>query len=510
MRAMSADSDGQQADGTARLSGLRWAPTLTTLAFIVPVGLLYWQLGGPAALLTDPNTGVHIRTGEWILAHQAIPRQDLFSFTIADRAWLDWEWLSDAVYALLHRCNGLAAIATFSLGLLGGTAVAIYSTARLHAGRLVSFAVTCLAMAVTTIHWLARPHLFSWLLLAVFCWMLEKTRSSGERQWLLGLPFLMVLWVNLHPGFVVGLAVLWTWLFEETAGAAVEGQQERRQERQRRARWLAVAAVACLAAPFANPYGIDLHQHIASYLFSPAGVTGHVVEWLSPDFHNPRLHWFELLIPLYAAAGLWHGVRGRWVWCVLTLGSLHMALASVRNVPICAIVSAAPVATLIDQFLKHSSWSSALETSEQVLTASVSRARRIGISAIVVVMALGLVWETPAGLGPPASLPRNALNYLPDGRLFTTDRWADYLIYVQPGRRVFFDCRNDLYGTEFIRGYITVMQAQRGWEEILRNYGITVVLVPQGSAIQAALAASGTWSLSYEDQTAGVFLRAKL
>jgi len=153
---------------TRASAGLRCIPSLTSLAFLLPLFLLYWQLGGPSALLNDPNTGVHVRAGDWMLAHHAIPRQDLFSFTIAGRPWCDWEWLSDVIFSLLHRWGGLAAIAAFSLALVCLTSVTVYRTASLHAGGTVAFAVTCLVMATTTIHWLARPHLFTWLLVAIF------------------------------------------------------------------------------------------------------------------------------------------------------------------------------------------------------------------------------------------------------------------------------------------------------------------------------------------------------
>src|ERR1700756_4731637 len=55
-------------------------PSLTSLACLLPLALLYWQVGGPSALLADPNTGVYVRADEWILSHHAIPRQDVFSF----------------------------------------------------------------------------------------------------------------------------------------------------------------------------------------------------------------------------------------------------------------------------------------------------------------------------------------------------------------------------------------------------------------------------------------------
>src|SRR5215469_4698472 len=106
----------------------RWSPSLTAVASLLPVILLYWQLGGPSALLSDTNTGVHVRTGEWILVHHAVPREDLFSFSIQGRAWCDWEWLSDVLYELLYRWHGFAAIVTISLAVLSGVAVAIYHT----------------------------------------------------------------------------------------------------------------------------------------------------------------------------------------------------------------------------------------------------------------------------------------------------------------------------------------------------------------------------------------------
>src|SRR5215831_2175822 len=93
----------------------RWTPSLSSVASLLPLVLLYWQVGGPSALLSDPNTGLHVRTGEWILVHRTVPREDLFSFSIQGRAWCDWEWLSDLLYALLYRWEGIAEIASASL-----------------------------------------------------------------------------------------------------------------------------------------------------------------------------------------------------------------------------------------------------------------------------------------------------------------------------------------------------------------------------------------------------------
>ena len=494
-------------EATQTSSSLRWIPSFTSLAFIVPVLLLYWQLGGPSALLSDPNAGVHVRTGDWILIHRAIPRHDLFSFSIASRSWFAWEWLSDIVYAILHRLGGLAAIAAFTLALLCLTSVVVYKTACLHCGRTVAFAVTCSVMATTTIHWLARPHLFTWLLVAIFCWVIEQVRERGSRKLLLVLPVLMLLWVNLHPGFLAGLLILSVWCAGECVLGRKRSNKEELSEHRNRTLWFALIGVACLAATFANPYRTQLHRHIVSYLFSPATVTTQVEEWLSPDFHNPRLHWFELLLPLGAAAGLWHGLRGRFTWCALLLGWIHLALVSVRNVPIFAIISAAPVASLVSHVVTEYGWDKWIQAAERSLSSTRRRMGTLVCYGIAGALLTMVFCNKSLQLGSQSSLPIEAAAHIPAGRLFTTDRWADYLIYAKPGRRVFFDCRNDLYGQRFVMDYLAVIKAEPGWQDVLTKYGLTVALVPKDSPIQAALAASTEWKLSYEDSTAAVFLR---
>jgi hypothetical protein len=290
--------------GTQRAS----LPSLTALVFLLPVLLLYWQVGGPSGLLADPSTGVHVRTGAWILAHHAVPRHDLFSYTLADKPWCDWEWASDVVVALAYQLHGLSAVAALSLVLLCLTSLFVHKTARLHAGPVVAGAVCALVMATSTIHWLARPHLFTWLGVAALCWALERP-AVEQRAWLFSVA--MVLWVNLHPGFVAGYLVMGAWLAGAWLNQRFIGAKEQRQHWRRNINWYVIAFLLCGVATLANPYFFQLDRHIVSYLFDPSTVTAHVSEWLSPDFHNPRLAWFELLLPLAAATGVWHGLKRR-------------------------------------------------------------------------------------------------------------------------------------------------------------------------------------------------------
>lgn len=389
-------------------------PSGAGLVSLLPLGLLYWQAGGPEALLADPDTGVHVRAGEWILRHHAIPRQDWFSFTLAGRPWCDWEWLADVLDAVLYHHGGFAAIVTFNLLLVSLIAVIVYRTARLHAGGILAWGVTFLVMTATTIHWLARPHLFSWLFVAVFCGVIERSRATEKKSALLILPPVTLMWVNLHPGFVAGLLILAVWCGSEAAGAILADDRAERLAHGCWAKWFAGIGLMCLLATLANPYGVRLDQHIAAYLFSPTTVTAQVAEWLSPDFHNPRLGGFELLLPL-AAAALWQGLEKKFAACALTLGWMHLALVSVRNVPLFAIVCAPPVARLMEHLAEKQGIAARLQAAEAAVMTKRSRVgSSVGYGIAGLILIAGL-YRKPLQLGSQASLPVEAAEHLPAG-----------------------------------------------------------------------------------------------
>ena len=81
MQAAVAVHTWEMTDARVSRGAIRLLPSLTDFAFLLPSFLLFCMLSGSTSLLRDGDTGWHIRTGEWILQHGAVPRIDLFSFT---------------------------------------------------------------------------------------------------------------------------------------------------------------------------------------------------------------------------------------------------------------------------------------------------------------------------------------------------------------------------------------------------------------------------------------------
>src|SRR4051794_12388568 len=93
---------------------LRIMPSLTDVAFIMPILFLFLRMDGTKALLSDGDTGWHIRTGQWILANGRVPESDVFSYTKAGQPWFAWEWLWDVSFGWLHQMWGMQAVLAVS------------------------------------------------------------------------------------------------------------------------------------------------------------------------------------------------------------------------------------------------------------------------------------------------------------------------------------------------------------------------------------------------------------
>src|SRR5580698_2320004 len=168
--------DATAPTGTARLESqlvisgkrlLAWlAPDLALTFALITLLALFFLFGGATGLFSDSDTGWHIRNGERIIATGSLPHTDPFSFSRPGEPWVAWEWGTDVLMGAVSRVAGLAGIA-----LMYGLSIAasIWMWFRLNRAAGGNFLIACLffvpMLTTTTLHWLARPHILSWLLL---------------------------------------------------------------------------------------------------------------------------------------------------------------------------------------------------------------------------------------------------------------------------------------------------------------------------------------------------------
>ena len=540
---------------------LRLFPSLTDVAFLLPVILLFAGLRGVRTLLGDGDTGWHVRIGEWILAHGQVPRQDMFSYTKPGQPFFAWEWLWDVGAAWLHQRWGLAGVVTVSLLVIGLSIVLLYRLVFRRCGNpLVSIMLTGLAAAAASVHWLARPHLLTMLLMMVFLTLLERVRE-GHTGWLWTLPVLMILWTNLHGGFPIGIIIVGSYGAGELLRAVITRDSAERRAGLRAAGPFLAAAAGCALATLVNPYGYQLHVHLWEYLRDPFQLK-YIQEFRSADFHSPPAMFLEVMLILGLGAAIWYGRRKQFAEVLLIAGFGHLSLVMVRNMPIYTLAAAPIVAVPLVAWLKAlgegpvAGWIRALagnflEIGEDLVP--LERSWRLHVVPTVVMLllvvgmespmagikfkaeydpndypekalaALNPAWINPAVASSPVAFHTGAYSpvnmaaaatplFEPNQRIFTHDEWGDYLIYkLSPrGFKVFVDGRSDFYGGKFGQDYIDVLEVKYNWQQTLDRYGVDTILMPCDAALTGALKESRRWRVAYDDGMAIVFRPAAL
>ncbi len=487
-------------------------PSLSDCLFLA---ILFWVFAagsGWSALLADGDTGWHIRTGEYILSTHSVPMRDLFSFSKAGQPWFAWEWLSDVIFAELHHFWGLKGVVVFTGLVLSLAATLLFRYAVWRgANVLAALVATLMAAGASTIHYLARPHIFTILALTATLWILERDRRHETRAvWLL-VP-LTAIWTNLHGGFVAGIACLAL----ATAGAAWKAMASPPEARGfDTVRRYGLLTGACAMVTLANPYGWRLHQHLANYL-SSGWIREVVEEFQSPRFRSESMLQFEILLlgGVLLVPVLFR--RGKIADLLAILFWAHAALVSARHVPLYVIVAAPVCAEEASRWWDR--WTAGLSRRSIVGTLRDSLAdfsagpQRTSLWVPVVLLSLALYsWsgpqDFPANKFPVAAIERNAgliapaINRQP--RVLTSDQWGDYLIYhLYPRGRVFIDGRSDFYGPAIGRQYLELQNAAPNWESTVNSCRFDVALLPLEWPLAQLLMRQPAWRVRYVDRQA--------
>jgi hypothetical protein len=506
---------------------VKFLPSLTDFAFLMPLAFLFGRMDGVPTLLSDCDTGWHIRTGDWMVANRVVPTHDVFSFSKPNGVWYAWEWLSDLVFAGLNHIGGLRAVVLLTLLLLCATFTLLFRLTTRHSSRVVAIVAMVLAVASSSVHWLARPHLFTLLFLVSFFFIAEKVQDGQKKfagiPYFVLLPVATIFWTNLHGGFIVGILLLGLYGAGEMLTVVFSADPAERRPAVLRARAWFGTALACLAASLVNPYGWRLHVHLVEYLRDPYAAQ-HIAEFFTLSFHHPAAIFFEGLLFLSAASAVWYASQGRFTNTLLLLAFGHEGLLAARNIPLFAIVATPLVAAAVDAWLARvpqlpvADWLRRAGARFNDVVAQTGATDALPRWHVVSVLGFALVAALIFAPAPPKKFrseydpktyPAKAVEVLrgdPTARIFTHDEWGDYLIWrLYPTGRVFVDGRSDFYGADFENKYTDVMNVSHDWQKILDGFGVNTILLPPSAPLAGVLKENSRWHSVYDDGVAMIF-----
>lgn len=509
-------------------------PSISDLIFIALLASLSYGLFS-TRLLGDADIGWHIRNGQLILQSHSITRIDPFSASMQGHAWYDWEWLYDIGIATIHNWAGLNGVVWVTALLIAFVfALTFRLTLRRGAGLLSALIFLLLGFAASVIHMFARPHLCTWLLAVIWFGLLDSLETSvlvsdANRSYrkLLWLPCTMLLWVNLHGGFLFGFLLLAIYL----CSAAVQYIRNAAQ-RKTASKWLRHLGITSLLSALAslvNPFGYHLYTHIYCYL-TDRWLINHIDEFQSPNFHGAAQQCFAILVILSFVTLAITPAKPRFSQWLVILFAVYSGFYAARNLPVSSLLLTILVAPLFSECFRSSSKN---QTTLPAITKNLLQRVEVfsermnvfewnlrGHLWAVAAVVIGFFICNNGGKLAGRQLmdaqfssqhfPVQAANFIAQKNIaspiFCPDSWGGYLIYrFYPRNIAYVDDRHDLYGSQFFKNYLKIMQVSPQWHEQLQATGVHWVLLPEGSSLANVLKETKNWKAVYEDHTAVLF-----
>jgi hypothetical protein len=482
-----------------------------------------------ARVSIDSDTWWHLRAGQWIVENRAVPQVDPFSYTRAGAAWQYPGWLVEAPMYLLYRAFGPGGLNLWTAVMVTLAFVFIWQT--LSGGVFLRAFVTILAAAVSGVYWAARPYLVTFLLAAVYLWILENYRWKADeeknvarRLW--WLPVLMVVWANSHGGFAIGFILAGVYWFSELTGWFLDlinrqnslkdptpaNQKSEIINHKSHLFRLTIIGILMVLAVCLNPSGLVMLAYPFKTI-SIGALGAYIQEWQSPDFHQRAAQPFIWLLLLTLGALGISRKRLALSDFLLVSGFAYMSLLAWRNVALFALAAPPVLTRHAAPVLDGLRCRLGFREAPAIPRKGQSRLNWIllGLVALAALVKAATVLPSDANLAEiRKTMPVEAVTFIkksaPPGRLFNSYNWGGYLLWELPEYPVFIDGRTDLYDDDLINQWLQVIRGEAGWQAVLDRWQVRLVLLEPGTPVVGQLEQNG-WKLLYQDERTVVYGR---
>jgi hypothetical protein len=432
-------------------------------------------------VLRDADTLWHITTGQWILAHRAVPAVDTFSFTAAGRPWAAHEWLSEVLLALAYDAagwNGLMMLTAAAAGVTIGI-VALY--VRRHTRIDLAVMVILLSVSCGEPSLLSRPHLIALPVLALWTVALVSARARLVAPSLAFLP-LMAVWANLHGGFLVGLALAGAMAVEAVFDPACRPRSSIRS-------W-GIFILGAVAAACVTPHGYD--TLLFPFRLMSMQTLYKIQEWRPSDLGHLSGVTGAILVALYL------GMTGRLQLprfrVLLLVGLIFATMQHARYAQLFGVMAPLLIAHALGP-------AGPVVIPERMLS---------GIVGLMAIVSLAFRIALPLERVDDGSYTPTALASVPEDLRAkpVLNEYGLGGLLIFSGVRPFIDGRADLYGDAFLQTYLSVVHAKGDMlDDVLCRYGIAWTMFSPDTVVPALMDRTPGWRRLYSDSNAVIHVR---
>ena len=452
-----------------------------------------------AANYFDFDLWARLIAGMGVIEGGHVLTEDFLSYTPV-HTWWDHEWGSGVIFYFFLKYFGgysLIILQAILMFLIFFTASRV-SKLKTNPYNILFYFFTFMAVIGTT-NSPVRCHMFSFLLFTVFIYILEKVRN-GNNKLLFLIPFITIIWNNLHGGVVAGLGLLLMYAFGEFLN------------KKEYAKYLITFALSSILL-IINPWGFE---YIKFLLMANTLERTHIIEWwgLFSKFHLFKHLIFKIFMAVtLITEGIYlfkkiksQGVKNWYIQAdktkyILILSTAYLAISHVKLLPFFAITA---LCFIYDDFyklienIKFPIWKDKLVYSLLLF--------------ICILTFLTKDFSLPIGMGtyPVKEIEFVKINNL-KGKILTNFGLGSYTAYkLYPHNLIYMDGRyEEVYYDYMIPVLKEFCLAYPNWKQIFTYFAPDIIIIEKYYPVFNELQKEGDWKLVYQDKTFGVFLPAK-
>jgi tetratricopeptide (TPR) repeat protein len=489
--------------------------------------------------LWDYDFWWHIATGRYIVETGSLPEKDIFSYTSIleenKNPFPQWEnlilkqyWLSQVIFYVVYDYTGAKGIIILRTTLLIATLLLVFWKLQKNSVSFhISFVFLFILFMALNKSTGERPVLFTIFFTALTFFILDDFKLKKGNKIFLLIP-LMLLWANMHGGFIIGIIVIVVFMFGEGLNIILKKGDYTKNE----IHIFYAAAITAIAVSFINPAGWDA-VHVAmniSAKYKP--IHTNIQEYESPFvIYRQKVYPIQYeYIALVLLSIIIVTLRNRKIvltHAILLLGTLTMSFSALRF-----IIYYMVIATMI------------LGKETEILFANLIKRRfsEKNYNRILAVFAVAVLFSVIlyiAGvqrferlkfhIASGYSIPEKAVDFIDknklSGNMFNDYAYGGYISWkLYPYHKTFIDTRSlniitrieygwIIQATEYAKEVNPSKSSTPLWERLLNHYKINFILIPlldlysNVNPIVLKLAESDKWIPVYCDPISIIFMR---
>ncbi|MDB9822139.1 hypothetical protein OAC89_00385 [Deltaproteobacteria bacterium] len=452
-------------------------------------------------ITADPDLWGHIMFGKEILTSKAFLRLDIYSYTAYGMEWINHEWLSELImYSIFNAfgSQGLLVGKTI-IGLVIVTALSFICFNRKN--RPLSYGIVfVMCVFIMSPGFMTRPQLMTFLFAALFLLVFHLYfEKSMNLLW--ALPFIMILWVNSHGGFLIGLGIFPVIVVCEIISRLIERNE--RSNLRNLILWLILTEASVLI----NPYGLG----ILTFLYESLSLPRSISEWAPIGIFDLSYLRLKILAILTVIALFTAKKKNRpWEIGIIAIAMLYAFLHQ-RHTPIFAIFTA----PFLSEKLSELEQVIELDKRIQSLTSYI-------VLSIFVLMLVGYQISYAASkyiktgfniIVDPLIYPVRAVHFLKEnkinGNILLPFEWGEYVIWkLYPDSKVSIDGRfRTVYPESVLDDHLRILNDPVRYRDVLDKYPTDILLVRRNPIFQNLINTKGKWIYVYSDSNSIIFIK---